>query len=337
MRFLPILGFAVRSTNIRNSFELFIPLLEISHQLLGPDTNLVLSSEWDFSPFTYPLVFAELPNFVLIGLPASESGNPLVVPLAGHELGHSVWRSYDADTRLSPVAQANVIAALEKNWATFETLYGKMDASKIQTDMFIRSVWAAALKLSMQQIQEVLCDCVGIRIFGESYFHATEYLLSPHFGNRRALEYPDIKTRTEAMVLAAQRFRVPHPANFSDRFSEGSNNLDPKEDFILKLSDLGTQASLTDTISLVDAIANHVKLPKPDDKSIEAIYLCFKSGIPAQNLSGLADVINAGWKAYFDDSLWKAGQMARERFTPLSELILKTVEVMEFEIKMREA
>ena len=91
-RYHSLLGFVLRSTNIRNSFEIFDPLLRISKCLLGPDARLVLSSEWSFSPFTFSQVFPELPGFVFIGLPASESNNALIIPAAGHELGHTVWQ-----------------------------------------------------------------------------------------------------------------------------------------------------------------------------------------------------------------------------------------------------
>ena len=51
--FLPVLGFILRSTNVRNGFEVWRPLLRLSRQILEPDatdrdhkTRLVLSSEW---------------------------------------------------------------------------------------------------------------------------------------------------------------------------------------------------------------------------------------------------------------------------------------------------
>jgi hypothetical protein len=85
-RFHSLLRFVLRSTNVRNAFELFDPLLRMSQKLIGKDTKLILSSEWSFSPFTYVGVFPELPGFVFIGIPASESGNALIIPAAGHEL-----------------------------------------------------------------------------------------------------------------------------------------------------------------------------------------------------------------------------------------------------------
>ncbi|MGH7008507.1 MAG: hypothetical protein ACRED7_08895 [Stellaceae bacterium] len=334
--YLPILGFCLRATNVRNSFELFIPLLKLCHQLLKPTTKLILSSEWNFSPFTYPLIFPELPDFVLIGLPASEAGNALVVPLAGHELGHSVWRSYGVDTRIKASLQAKVIAELKQHWADFELQYQtKPDITKIETDLFVRSIWSAALELSLRQAEELFCDSLAVRIFGESYFHAVEYLISPHFGNRRATHYPDIKTRTTAMMRAADTFGVPHIPNFSDRFTEAQPNIDPKQKLILMLSDAATIQAIADLIAVVEAIANQCTLPLPNSGSADAIYKCFKSGVPAKNLVNLADVISAGWKAYFDKDLWKSNSTALERFGPLNELIFKTVEVMEFEIRLR--
>ena len=75
-------------------------LIWLCHVLDGNDpanreTRLILSSEWDYSPFMYDQI-TDLPSFVFIGLPACESANPLLLPLAGHELGHSVWVKNDS-------------------------------------------------------------------------------------------------------------------------------------------------------------------------------------------------------------------------------------------------
>jgi len=84
----PVLGFILNATNVRNSFEIYAPLLRLARCLLGSDTKLLLSSEWEYSPFVY-LPTNELPKCVIIGVPAFESTNPLLISLAGHELGHN--------------------------------------------------------------------------------------------------------------------------------------------------------------------------------------------------------------------------------------------------------
>jgi hypothetical protein len=119
---LPILGFFLRSTNVRNAFELHGPLARIAEQLV-PGIKLVISSEWDFSPhsfFGYPPVATSLPNFVLIGLPASESANALVLPLAGHELGHAVWTHKGLKKQFDPRVTQALLKEIEGRWPEYK-------------------------------------------------------------------------------------------------------------------------------------------------------------------------------------------------------------------------
>src|SRR3546814_14740255 len=67
-----------------------------------------MSSEWKFVPFTYPMTLDWLPGFALVGGPAPESDNVLIVPLAGHEIGHSAWRSKQLKDQL----MADLVAAI---------------------------------------------------------------------------------------------------------------------------------------------------------------------------------------------------------------------------------
>jgi hypothetical protein len=90
---LPVLGFVLRSTNVRNAFEMLQPLHAIAKAALQGNPQLILSSEWDYVPFAYPQSLDNLKSFILIGLPASEAASALLMPLAGHELGHPVWRN----------------------------------------------------------------------------------------------------------------------------------------------------------------------------------------------------------------------------------------------------
>lgn len=78
--YLPLLGFILRSTNVRNAFEGFGPLLRLARQVLEPNTpeedrttRLLISSEWNYSPLTYPRI-PSLPGYVFIGFPAPEAG-----------------------------------------------------------------------------------------------------------------------------------------------------------------------------------------------------------------------------------------------------------------------
>jgi hypothetical protein len=72
--YLPILGFILRSTNIRNAFEVYSPLLRLVRMILGPSAKLLLSSEWDYSPFVYFHIY-DLPEFVMIGITVRQLNN----------------------------------------------------------------------------------------------------------------------------------------------------------------------------------------------------------------------------------------------------------------------
>ena len=104
-------GFFLRSTNVRNAFEAWGPLLRLARRLLGPDTKLVISSEWEFFPFTF-IGLSAFPGFVLIGLPAPESSNPFFLPIAGHELGHNVWAKEKLEQKLQSQLRNQLIQTI---------------------------------------------------------------------------------------------------------------------------------------------------------------------------------------------------------------------------------
>jgi hypothetical protein len=333
-RFLPILGFALRSTNTRNAFEFFVPLVDLARKALKRNAKIILSSEWNYSPFTYPFVFSELPDFVLIGLPASESDNPLIIPLAGHELGHSIWKIYDLTSLMTPNITTIILRELSANWDAFEKLFEtKAKPEALETDLALRAIWYPALDWSRRQIEEIFCDLVGVRLFGESYFHATEYLLSPHFQNRRSPNYPDIQTRTETMAQAAKAFGISSPGGFSSRFTEGVPRLDAKQHHLLGIADKATAECIGDAIAAAGKIAEQATIPLPADGEAARIQECLKAGIPAQRLKNLSEIINAGWREYLRIGAGDTRVLRSQKFNRLSDLIFKTIEVMEFEIR----
>jgi len=138
----------------------------------------ILSSEWEFSPLTYTLSFEELPEVVFLGLPSFESANALVVPLAGHEIGHWIWRRQDIETQISAAFQENVLNAYRDGWKEFREIFWEKDVGDIQTDVQIRDVWTISFSYSMRQCEAIFADLIGLKLFGESYLHSFEYLLA---------------------------------------------------------------------------------------------------------------------------------------------------------------
>lgn len=190
-QYLPVLGFVLRSTNVRNAFEVFGPFLRMAGDILEPgverrdrQTKLLLSSEWFYSPLTYRPI-SDLPNFIFIGLPAPESANPLLLPLAGHELGHSVWARYKLSQTILAQVESEVVKAITASFAEYQRIFGShVKQMDLTTDLFAIETWRLAKKLCLSQAEETFCDLIGLRIFGASYLHAFAYLMAPGFGVR---------------------------------------------------------------------------------------------------------------------------------------------------------
>lgn len=331
-RFLPILGFVLRSTNVRSSFEVFAPLLRLSRQFLGDETKLVLSSEWDFSPLTYPLVFEQLPHFVFIGMPATESGNALILPLAGHELGHSVWRNRSLPDRFTPILQERINEAFASHWPRYQEVTGQKGVSikELSGDLLFNRDVSQASKVALKQTEEIFCDIFGLRIFGPSYIDAFHYLLGPGFGSRRGLHYPALKTRVSFINRAAEYFGIPFDGSAPETYFEKPGQMDQRAQFLLAISEEAIDNSVPTIIESVTEICSSV--PVYDASAYSHIVTAFKSAVPTDRAGSLPNVLNAAWVAYKDPATF--GSLAHDKKVDyLNELVLKTIEVMEYEIK----
>jgi hypothetical protein len=336
-RYHSLLGFVLRSTNIRNSFEIFDPLLRISKLLLGPDAKLVLSSEWNFSPFTFSQVFPELPGFVFIGLPASEFNNALIIPAAGHELGHTVWRIGGFISQIELELRPLVVQYCSDKWTEFQVCFNNPpDKSKLTTDMLLISHWTPAATLALRQSEEVFCDFLGVRLFGEGFLHSFEYLIAPNVGRARHPSYPGIAKRAEFMVQSAQAVGASQPTDFATRFFEVPLNLGRAEKFLLAASDWATEQIIPNLIKKVNDFADGSGAPRFDIKSIENIYNDFKDVHPASEDVCFADIVNAAWRAYLTPDFWPEETVPSARkFEVISELAFKSIEVLEYQTRMK--
>lgn len=342
-KFHKLLGFVTRSTNIRNAFEFFDPLQRLAKQLLGQDAKLILSSEWSFSPLTLIQVFPELPNFVFIGFPASESSNVLIIPIAGHELGHNVWRSKHTGIRqkFQSIYEAKIIDLITSNWTKCKNTFGfnTDDPAKLKTDIDLISFRQDFIvPNALSQGEEIFCDMLGIRIFGEAYLHAFQYLIAPCLGPRRPKDYPALPKRIAYMIQAAQRMGFPTPATYSSTFTESLYQpRDAVDDLLLEISDTATDAIVPHLINEVIHFSENAGIPKPSLEGRKSIQNSFKLVMPSNSPSSFVDIIGAAWDAYLAFNFWDLGLVSRERkFEVLNELTLKTIEVLEFNIRVRE-
>jgi len=330
-KFLPILGFIQRSSNVGNPFEFYDPLLRLARKLIGDRARLIFSSEWGYSPCTYPLVFSELPYFVFIGMPSSESGNSLIIPLAGHELGHSVWSHNSLGNKFAQKVTKLTSEHLKTRWQEFCKIFGKSKFEELQTDMLLVGHLGNVTKIVIDQIEEVFCDFVGLRIFGESYFHSFEYLLAPSLGGARISVYPSIEDRIAYMERCAIEFDILIRSNFAENFCERTKSLAREEVFYIEVAD-SVVASLVDDLVLESKlICDRAKIEIRSRELVDLASRKFGRGMPVEDLRNLSDIINAGWVAFLDDSVWSHSLSSDEdRMNVVNEIIFKSVEIMEY-------
>ncbi len=323
-KYLPLLGFILRSTNVRNSFEIYGPLLRLACQVLGLDTKLLLSSEWDYSPHVYrPL--RSLPNFVLIGLPASESENPLLVPLSGHELGHTTWQRRKLRVAFDETIRQKIEELAKDQKSKYQELFDSGDPG----DLFAQQNLAPAHSWAIRQVEESFCDFLGVRIFAESYLFAFAYLLSPGGGMRSPL-YPSLKDRAVNLVKVSEKLEFEPPSGFSEWFPvEDQPTVNEKESFLLELADSAYASVVEELIKKANEIANSAGVPMRSDKKIATVMEAFELLTPASGIGDLTNILNAAWQVFDKQDMWQ--EVVEDRVETLTELVLKSIEILEFE------
>jgi len=340
---LPLLGFISRSTDVRNSFEMVRPFTRLAGSTLKLDGSdylrLILSSEWEYSPFVYIHVPA-IPCYMLIGLPASESSNPLLLPLAGHELGHRVYEKLQPSTDFETLVAHAVVSAAQARWGEYKTHFPDVDCdpARLFEDSAGYETLELAVEWALRQAEETFCDFLALRIFGQSLLYATAYLLSPRIAEaERPVYYPNIVARIDNLMRASEQYGVQIPTAYRNMFSDLIEpNLSPTQGFLLSLADEAVKDKVVpDLINIVDEYASDAGLPKrshADEEEERRIRSRFDKVAPAEDCSSIAHILNAAWGAYEDESMWQHySKLRSNKRRVLSDLILKSLEVFEIE------
>lgn len=316
-----ILGFVLRSTNVRNAFELHYVMKCLVERVLGQDTYLLISSEWDFVPFTYPIGIDLLPRAVLLGSPAPESENPLIIPLAGHEIGHSAWRTSNVEDSLNEAVMSAVDVAIAAQVGTPSTVEEENDLRAEISVMRDRCAFYA-----LQQLEEIYCDLLGLYLFGPSYLYAFDYLLGPG-GSDRLLHYPSDAKRMEILAATADQLAIGVDAGLRDRWT--MVQCSKEDETSLAIIDHAVGETL-ETLKLhVRAFVTGLGLAPPTGENIARVKAAFERGQPYAETASLGEIISAGWVL-----LRSNGDLAndddRKSYKVLCDLIWKTIEVTEY-------
>jgi hypothetical protein len=329
-RYTAILGFILRSTNTRNAFELQFPLKRLVREVIAEDAKLLMSSEWDFVPFTYPMTLDLLPNFVLVGAPAPESNNVLITPLAGHEIGHSAWRKHAVKTDVeTPLVQA-LVGALQAATPVAEAVKTALQQQQRSPADFLQR----CLKLGLRQLEEIFCDMFGLYLFGPSFLFAFDYFMAPG-GQGRAEDYPSDTDRVGYLQTGANTLGFADDAAIFIRWLDASPVPGPSAS-ALALTDAAVRTMVpTVTARAFDLLAQAGVKP-PNNLAVDRVLAAFDRQEPDGGGATLGEIITAGWR-YVHREGGLTEDSRNEQYQMLGELMLKSVEVSEFRLRVGDA
>ncbi len=327
---MPILGFILRSTNVRNSFEFVDPIQSIANQALQGRPQVVLSSEWDFIPFAWPQSLEDLKSFVLIGLPASEASNALLIPLAGHELGHAVWRKRGIEGSAANTLSVHIEALYHNKMLEFRRAYTDYDPADLTRRYILDDCKGQSVEFAACHAEEIFCDMFSYALFGESYLRAFAYILAPGRSSGQSDKYPTNKTRVSILSEIAQDDGVQLPTLQELGFRFVSESSTVSDRFVYRMAEEGVERIKPGLWAAVKDVIAQGKIIRPNPANVNRHYSEFCAGSPASNPMCLGDIINAGWRFYLDSDSGLAQSELHEKVRGLNEMILKTVEILEY-------
>ena len=338
---LPLLGFILRSTEVRNAFEIHGPLLRLSQKILGNDTKLVISSEWDYYPYMYHNI-PGMQGYVLIGLPSSESSNPLLIPLAGHELGHGLWFKNNLESENcygNKLTNIVIQEIMDNHW----NIFAEINHITVQKDSFSwedtsnLSKIASATAWVKKQAEESFCDFVGLYIFGVSFLYAFSYLLAPGDTYKKIM-YPDNQTRYRNLLYATKKYSLVFNDYDESIFQKeiDMNNLSEEIKFQLMIANIALTKIIDELIDEAKKLLDQIEITSPDKSKIDEIKRHFIATVPSRKSGGVSNILNAAWDSFLDDQLWSQQNHLRneDKYSKLKELILKSIEIFELECRM---
>jgi hypothetical protein len=323
-RYTDVLGFILRSTNVRNAFEVQYPLKRLVAQVISPEARLIMSSEWNYVPFTYPMTLDLLPDFVLVGAPAPESGNVLLFPLAGHEIGHSAWRVQNLETLLQTEVSRAVANAIDADAEAKARVLGRSGEG-------LDDLQNVVLGTALKQLEEIFCDLFGLYVFGASYAYAYEYFMAPGGGKRSPL-YPSSSERIGYLLTGAKALQIDIEPELFGRWRQSTprKGVDPDT---LAFADEAVAEVFPSLMRQTFEILRNRQVEPPRTGAVDQIIAAFTSQVPYDDDATFPEIVTAGWR-YLRDRGGLSELADQPEYEMLGELMLKSIEVAEFRARL---
>jgi hypothetical protein len=337
--YLPVLGFLSRSSDLEAPVELHGPLVRLTRRAIQSDALLVIFSEWDYSPFTFLFPGLTKRGVVLVGMPRSEAHNPLIAPLAGHELGHNIWHRAKLGAGYESAAGKIIVEEMTDNWEHRWKRLLSLDKPEQLSDLVGLRFWELPLAWAVRQAEETFCDLVGLFIFREAYLHAFKYLLAPGDSVRRVYHYPDLARRAKFLSESGAKMGVKVPANYVDSFDKTSPRVD--DELMLQyvsLADIACVRLIDQLLADASRLGGEGKLSSYSTAEVERAKAALNQAVPVTGATGIENILIAAWEHELDMKgfLGKHLPSVRpgDKKTVLHELVLKSFEVFEVEQRL---
>ncbi len=263
----------------------------------------------------------------------SEAASALLLPLAGHELGHAVWRNRGIGGSANASIQASCENAFGKpmNLEEFKKQFPEYNAEDIVYSQLLPEAISRTATYAAFQAEELFCDMFAYALFGESYLHAFAYILAPGSGVATGSRYPSHKKRIDVLRQIATKEGMVLPEFSSLGLTDQQMGGNPRERFLLKMAAFGVDEAVETLWTIVNSIVVDSNVRRPNPTNMARHLREIRMGIPAHDPACLGDIVNAGW-AYFHEL--QSGKIdsksVGERYDSLNEIMLKTIEVLEF-------
>lgn len=328
-------GMIIRSASVRNAFELYVPFLAVCKQTVGDSARLILSSEWEYIPFTLPQSIEELPEFIVIGIPASESDNVLVFPTAGHELGHSIWSKHSLEGSFSNKLESLIDEALNEQRAAFDHAFPEAKGADLDEDMFVQHIKSTVFSAAILQSEELFSDFVGISLFGVGYLFAFKYLVAPQVGGTRVHHYPDTSVRAAILQRYARSALDVELNDYASSFMKDDPFSLPQDTFVCSVADQAVSGLLDDLFAAAAGRTSAPTIRKPSKETTQRVKRTFESGAPFDDDASIGDLINAAWEIFLEGDPESYKKQGRAPSDFISDLVLKSAEIAEIRTILR--
>jgi hypothetical protein len=185
--------------------------------------------------------------------------------------------------------------------------------------------------MGLKQLEEVFCDLFGLYVFGLSYLFAVEYFLAPG-GQGRSKTYPPLLERTRFLLEGATVLGLDVDERLFLRWTDSS----PDPGLYAGMLDVTDKAVARVVLLVRDRAFKLLAdkgVPTTDKAAIVRVLEAFRRQEPDADGATLPEIITAGW-IYIREAGGLATSEEQQQYRMLGELMLKSVEVSEFRLRV---